>query len=81
MRRVTIHGGLFGALWGAAPVLLFPGAPAPVQLLVGCLTAGMMGGGGFVLATVPLAGMAYVLIVCAGALIALLQNLAAVYPA
>jgi signal transduction histidine kinase/ActR/RegA family two-component response regulator len=61
------------------PILIFPGAPALVQLLVGCLTAGMMGAGGFVLATVPLAGVAYVLIVGAGAFIALLQNAAPVY--
>jgi signal transduction histidine kinase len=79
MRRVVFHGGLFGALWGVVPVLIFPGAPAPVQLLVGCLTAGMMGAGGFVLATVPLAGMVYVLIVGSGAFIALLQNPAPVY--
>jgi signal transduction histidine kinase/ActR/RegA family two-component response regulator len=79
MRRVVFHGGLFGALWGVVPVLIFPGAPTLVQLLIGCLTAGMMGAGGFVLATVPLAGMVYVLIVGAGAFIALLQNAAPVY--
>jgi signal transduction histidine kinase len=79
MWRVVVHGGLFGALWGAVPVLIFPGAPALVQLLVGCLTAGMMGAGGFVLATVPLAGATYVLIVCTGAFVALLQNTAPVY--
>jgi signal transduction histidine kinase/CheY-like chemotaxis protein len=74
IRREIIHGWLFGALWGAVPVLTFPGAPAPAQLLVGCLTAGMMCAGGFVLATVPLAGMSYVLLVGAGALLALLQD-------
>ena len=37
------------------------GAPAH-QLLVGCLTAGMMCAGGFVLTTVPLAGVTYVLL-------------------
>jgi hypothetical protein len=79
MWRVVIHGGLFGALCGVVPILIFPGAPALVQLLVGCLTAGMMGAGGFVLATVPLAGMAYVLIVGTGAFIALLQNASPVY--
>jgi CheY-like chemotaxis protein len=56
-----------------------PGAPALVQLLVGCLTAGMMRAGGFFLATVPLAGMAYVVIIDAGAFFALLQNAAPVY--
>lgn len=57
VRRAIIHGGLFGAVCGTLPVLTFPGAPALIQLLVGCVTAGMMCAGGFVLATVPLAGM------------------------
>jgi signal transduction histidine kinase len=74
IRKAVIHGGLFGALWGAVPVLVFVGAPAPAQLLVGCLTAGMMCAGGFVLAPVPLAGMSYVLLVAAGAFFALLQR-------
>jgi len=79
MRRAIIHGGLFGAVWGAVPVLTFPGAPALTQLLVGCLTAGMMCAGGFVLATVPLAGMSYVLLLSGGALAALLQDGSPVY--
>jgi signal transduction histidine kinase/CheY-like chemotaxis protein len=79
IRRAIIHGGLFGGLWGAVPVLTFPGAPALTQLLVGCLTAGMMCAGGFVLATVPLAGMAYVLLVAAGAFLVLLQDGSPVY--
>jgi len=79
IRRAVINGGLYGALWGAVPVLAFPGAPAPTQLLVGCLVAGMMCAGGFVLAPVPLAGVAYVLAVAAGAFYALLQGAAPVY--
>ena len=74
IQRAIVHGGLFGGLWGAMPVLAFPGAPPPAQLLVGCLTAGMMCAGGFVLATVPLAGMSYVLLVAAGGFFALLQE-------
>ena len=79
IRRAVIHGGLYGALWGAVPVMTFPGAPAPTQLLVGCLTAGMMCAGGFVLTTVPLAGVIYVLLIAAGAIFALLQGESAVY--
>jgi signal transduction histidine kinase/ActR/RegA family two-component response regulator len=79
IRRAIIHAWLFGGLWGAVPVLTFPGASALTQLLVGCLTAGMMCAGGFVLATVPLAGMSYVLLVGAGAFFALLQDGSPVY--
>ena len=74
VRRAIIHGGLFGAVWGVLPVLTFPGAPAPIQLLIGCLTVGMMCAGAFVLATIPLAGMSYVLLVGAGAFFALLAD-------
>jgi signal transduction histidine kinase len=79
VRRAIIHGGLFGGVWGVLPVLTFPGAAAPIQLLVGCLTVGMMCAGAFVLATVPLAGMSYVLLVGAGAFFALLADGSPVY--
>ncbi|MGD0105341.1 MAG: ATP-binding protein [Rhodopila sp.] len=79
IRRAVINGGLFGALWGAVPVITFPGAPATTQLLVGCLVAGMMCAGGSVLAPVPLAGVAYVLAVAAGTFYTLLQEGAPVY--
>ena len=79
IRRSVLHGALFGMLWGAVPVLTFAGAPALTQLLVGCLVAGMMCAGGFALATVPPAGVAYVLAIAAGAFFALLQAEAPVY--
>jgi signal transduction histidine kinase len=79
IRSTVINGALYGVLWGAVPVITFPGAPALTQLLIGCLVAGMMCAGGFVLATVPLAGIAYVLAVAAGAFFVLLQGAAPVY--
>lgn len=74
IRRVIINGAAFGALWGAVPAITYAGAPVQLQLFVACVTSGMMSAGGFVLAAVPLAGMAYVAMVAAGALIALLQD-------
>jgi signal transduction histidine kinase len=79
VRRAILNGGVFGALWGMVPVITFPHAPLEIQLLVGCLTAGMMSAGGFVLATVPLAGVSYVGLVAAGAFFALLQDGSAIY--
>jgi signal transduction histidine kinase len=79
IRRAVIHGALYGCLWGALPAITFPAAPPIIQLLIGCLTAGMMCAGGFVLATVPLAGTAYVVAVASGAFYSLLQNAAPVY--
>ena len=79
IRRTVLHGGLYGVLWGILPVLTFASGPLATQLLVSCLIAGMMCAGGFVLAPVPLAGVAYVLSVAAGAFFALLQSAAPVY--
>jgi signal transduction histidine kinase len=79
IRRLILNGALLGALWGVVPAAEFAGAPLNVQLLVACLTAGMMCSGGFVLAAVPLAGMSYVGMVAAGTLFALLQVHSPVY--
>jgi hypothetical protein len=73
IRRLILNGALFGAVWGVVPVFAFPGAPPNIQLVVACLTAGMMSGGGLVLAAVPLAGMSYVGMMAAGTFFALLQ--------
>jgi signal transduction histidine kinase len=73
IRKVILNGAALGGMWGLPPAVTFTGAPFQIQLLVTCLTAGMMAGGAFVLAAVPLAAMAYVLMVAAGALVALLR--------
>jgi len=74
IRRTVLNGCVFGALWGVIPAVAFPGASPPVQLFIAVLTSGMMCAGGFVLATVPLAGISYVAIVAAASLYALLQQ-------
>jgi len=73
IRRVILNGAVYGAIWAVVPALWFDGAPLRVQLIVACLTAGMMSGGAFVLATVPMAAMAYVAVLVAGSLVALLH--------
>lgn len=74
IRRVVFNGAVFGGIWAVMPAAWFDGAPLQVQLLVACLTAGMMSGGAFVLATVPLAAMSFVAVIVGGALFALLQH-------
>jgi signal transduction histidine kinase/CheY-like chemotaxis protein len=74
IRRAVLHGVLFGSLWGAVPAMLFPGGSGQVQLLVGCITAGMMCAGAFVLGTVPLAALASVAMMLAGSAYALLSD-------
>ena len=74
IRRAILNGAVLGAIWAVVPAAWFVGAPIQVQLFVACLTAGMMSGGAFVLATVPLAAMSYVALIVGGALFALLQH-------
>jgi signal transduction histidine kinase/CheY-like chemotaxis protein len=74
IRRVVLQGAAYGAIWAVVPAAWFNGAPLRVQLIVACLTAGMMSGGAFVLATVPLAAMSFVAMLVAGSLFALLRQ-------
>ena len=59
IRRAVLHAALLGSTWGAAAIMLFPGADLMHQLVLGCLMAGMMSGGAFGLSTVPQAGLTY----------------------
>ena len=68
MRRATWHASLLAALWAAIPWLLFAGAEPAHRLLLAVITTGMICAGGFALATTPVAGTAYVLILSGGAM-------------
>mgnify|MGYP002409103196 FL=1 len=74
MHRATWHGVLMGLGWGAAPLLFFPGAPGPVQVMIAGLVTGILAAGGLVLATLPWASVAFVTAVCLGALGAMLRT-------
>jgi signal transduction histidine kinase/CheY-like chemotaxis protein len=74
IRRAALHGVLFGALWGAVPLMAYPGAPPEIQLFIGCLTSGMICAGAFVLGAVPIAGLAFIAMVAGGGIIALLRS-------
>src|SRR5262245_59920334 len=63
MRRAGLHATLLGVLWASMPMMLFPRAEGPQQLLVAVVTTGMLGAGGFALASTPVAGTAYVLVI------------------
>jgi diguanylate cyclase (GGDEF)-like protein/PAS domain S-box-containing protein len=67
IHRSTAHASLLALLWAGPQLLLFPGAAAPEQLLVGTVTVGMMCAGGFALATLPMAGTVWALILGAAA--------------
>jgi diguanylate cyclase len=50
---------LLGSLWATLPLIFFADASAGGQLIITCLSAGMLGGGAFVLASIPAAAIAF----------------------
>lgn len=73
LRRATQQAALLALLWGGLTVLLFPAAQPPQQLLLATLITGMMSAGGFALATVPMAGTAWVMILTLASFVAILS--------
>jgi diguanylate cyclase (GGDEF)-like protein/PAS domain S-box-containing protein len=71
IRSATIQAAVLGALWGLVPAVWFPVASASAQLLIASVVTGMMCGGGFALATVLPAAIAYVLLLTGGGLVGL----------
>jgi diguanylate cyclase (GGDEF)-like protein/PAS domain S-box-containing protein len=74
LRRATAHAAILAACWAMLPLLLHANAPAREQMLVTTVVAGMLGAGGFMLATVPMAATAYVIVMAFGAAAALLYS-------
>ena len=59
-RRATAHAALLGVAWGLVPLLFFPRLGPQEQLVVATVATGMICAGGFALATVPPAAIAWV---------------------
>ena len=59
IRRVVRNALLFGSLWAALPLFFFVGASAGQQLIITCLCAGMLAGGAFAFASIPIAAIAF----------------------
>ena len=74
LRRAVRDSALFAMGWGVLPFLTFDSAVGSQQFLLSAVLAGMMGGGGFGLAAVPRAGYAYVGVIGAMILAALLRT-------
>ena len=72
--RATKHAAILGTLWGILPLVMFPSGDAHAQMLVTVISCGMICAGGFALATIPSAAMAYVLIMITGCGIALVLD-------
>jgi diguanylate cyclase (GGDEF)-like protein len=71
--KVIAHGAVLALLWAVIPALAFLSADHAAQLFIVAMTAGMLCGGGFALATMPQAAYAYVGVMSVGASVGALQ--------
>ena len=71
-RRSILNAGLLGGLWGAAPLLLHD-VSAGERMIIVNVCVGMLCGGAFGLATIPLAALVYVGGLAGGLMIAFLM--------
>lgn len=73
IQRLLIYALGLGLAWAALPLLFFSDASLGGKLLIVCLASGMLGGGVFVMASVPAAAMAFSGPIAMGAFVALLR--------
>ena len=63
-----------GLFWAALPLFFFADADAGERFLIACVTAGMLCGGAFALASIPEAALSFVGPLACGSLVALLRS-------
>ena len=72
--RTTRNALFFGSLWAMLPLLFFSNASPGEQVIIACLCAGVLGGGTFVLASVPAAAIAFTAPIVVASAIAILRS-------
>ncbi len=72
-QRLLLYALALGLAWAALPLLFFESASLGGKLLITCLSSGMLGGGVFVIASLPSAALAFSGPIAIGSLIALLR--------
>lgn len=77
--RATANALLHGSLWGALPVFFFADAGLSQQFIIACLCVATLFGGGFALSMIPVAMLAHVVPIGAGAFYAILATNDPVY--
>ena len=71
IEKLTFNAFLLGCCWGAVPYFFFRPEVPQLQLVITCLSAGMLSGGVFALSSVPRAAIAYGLPIALAFLIAM----------
>ncbi len=74
IRLSSIYAGLLGSIWGLAPLLFFANSSTHAQVILICLTSGMICSGAFVLATLPSAAISFTIPITLGFIIGVLQT-------
>jgi diguanylate cyclase len=74
MHRLVRNALILGTAWGIVPVAFFADASNGAQLVITCLCAGMLAGGAFAFATIPVAAIAYTAPIFLGTAICLGRN-------
>ena len=70
--RAVRHATLLAFIWSSLPVLWYPTATMSQRLIIAMLTTGMLGGGAMALAPVPVASIAYVVVMAVGSCLAII---------
>jgi C4-dicarboxylate-specific signal transduction histidine kinase len=71
--RAIVNALALGSCWAALPLFFLQGTSPGAQLLIACLAAGMLCGGAFALASIPLAAVSFAGPITLGSLIALIR--------
>ncbi len=74
MYRLVRNAFLLGTAWGIVPVVFFNSASSGAQLVITCLCAGMLAGGAFAFATIPVAAIAFTTPIFLGTAVCLGRN-------
>ena len=74
IHRLLRNAFLFGIAWGVVPAAFFENAGSGGQLIITCLSAGMLAGGALAFATIPIAAIAFTAPIFAGTAICLIQH-------
>lgn len=70
-RRASLNAIIMGTFWAIVPFMFFAKAPEHVRIVIACLLVGMICGGAFALAAVPVAAVAFTSPICLGIVITL----------
>ncbi len=75
VHRAVTNAALLGVLWGLLPVItLFDDPGTPLRGMIGVIVAGMICGGAFSLAAIPMAAIAFTIPIFIGSIVILLQS-------